>query len=379
MNDENGNDILAGLFAKFTEETGINVEINYIARNDWADYITKVQTLYASGKAPDLVYVPAEAQAAFLESNMLQPIDSYLEANPEFVEDYEANVAPALRAIPTVDGKVYGCVNNFETTVMWLNMDILAEAGLEKPDANWTWDEFETYCQTIVDKTDKFAFCIPTSYFTSEAWYYSFGTSYLNDDMTEVTFGSPESRELMQFWMDAYEKGWCPGDPFNMYDPNELAAGRVAMVSSGRWAYSSYYAADLTNVAAVNFPVKNSDAKVLAWSFLGVSSETEHFDEAAQLACYWVDKEFDNEYLRDVDTCIPARSDLNNADNYLFDFAGQDIMYSVPDSAKGMEGPTCYADFETIWKATVTSVLSGQKTVDGAVDDAVVEMQTALQ
>ena len=69
---------------------------------------------------------------------------------------------------------------------------------------------------------------------------------------------------------------------------------------------------------------------------------------------------------------------MNTPDNYLFDWDGQEIFYTVADSAVGMQNPTCYAELETIWKSAVTNVLSGAKDVDTAVNDAAAEMRSSL-
>jgi len=378
VKDADGNDVMKDIFQDFTDETGINVELTYIANSDWADYTTKVQTLFASGTAPDVIYVAVENQEAFIQNDMLQPLDPYLDAHPEIVEDYEENVAEALRNAAQYDDGLYGLLNCYETCVMWLNKDILAEAGLEVPDPNWNWDDFVSYCETIADKTDKFAYCIPTTYFTANGWYYSFGTGYVNDDYTEVTFDSDESKELMQFWLDSYEKGWCPGDPFNLDGPVELASGRIAMTSVGRWGSATCYNNDMTNVATAYMPAKYSDKKVSAWGFLGVSSKTDNYDAAAALACWTASYDFSKRYCSEVNGNIPARTDVNTPDNYLFDWDGQEIFYTVADSAVGMQNPTCYAELETIWKSAVTNVLSGAKDVDTAVNDAAAEMQSSL-
>ena len=52
---------------------------------------------------------------------MLQPLDPYLDAHPEIVEDYEENVAEALRNAAQYDDGLYGLLNCYETCVMWLN------------------------------------------------------------------------------------------------------------------------------------------------------------------------------------------------------------------------------------------------------------------
>ena len=118
VKDADGNDVMKDIFQDFTDETGINVELTYIANSDWADYTTKVQTLFASGTAPDVIYVAVENQEAFIQNDMLQPLDPYLDEHPEIVEDYEENVAEALRNGGQYDDGLYGLLNCYETCTM---------------------------------------------------------------------------------------------------------------------------------------------------------------------------------------------------------------------------------------------------------------------
>ena len=76
VKDADGNDVMKDIFQDFTDETGINVELTYIANSDWADYTTKVQTLFASGTAPDVIYVAVENQEAFIQNDMLATLGS---------------------------------------------------------------------------------------------------------------------------------------------------------------------------------------------------------------------------------------------------------------------------------------------------------------
>ena len=55
------------------------------------------------------------------------------------------------------------------------------------------------------------------------------------------------------------------------------------------------------------------------------------YDAAAALACWTASYDFSKRYCSEVNGNIPARTDVNTPDNYLFDWDGQEIFYTVAD------------------------------------------------
>lgn len=375
--DENGNDKLALIYDDFTKEyPNIKVEITYIANSDWADYTTKIQSMFVSGDAPDLMYCPGETENVFFTNKMVRPLTPFLEKNPQWQEDYEANVASSLRAVAMHDGEYYGFVHLWENDVMWLNNQVFKAAGATIPEGGkWTWDEFEAACDLIEKNTDAYAFFIPDSYYVNGGWLYSFGTGYLNEDYSAITFDSDASKELMQFYVDGVNKGWTSADWTNLDPYAEFINYRLAMYSAGRWPMTSYAKESFTDVSVVYLPTKYSDLQTCAWASMQVCTGTEHYDEAALLAAWTGSKSFCYRFSNEVNSNIPSRLDVNTPDNYLFEFDGMDLFYEAYKNTKGLQNPVYFADLETIWRACVTSVISGSKDVETAVNDAAAEMR----
>lgn len=376
MVDEQGKDKLSLIYDDFTREyPDIQVEITYIANSDWADYTTKVQSMFVSGDAPDLVYCPGETENVFYTNKMVASLTPFLEKNPQWQQDYEANVAPSLRAMAMHDGEYYGFVHLWENDVMWINNQVFREAGAAIPQGKWTWAEFETACDLIEQNTDAYAFFLPESYYVNGGWLYSFGTGYLNDDYSDITFDSQASKELLRFYVDAVDKGWTSADWMNLDAAAEFINGRLAMYSSGRWAMINYAKENYTDVTAVYLPAKYSDLQTCAWASLQVCAGTGHYDEAALLAAWTGSKNFCRRFSNEVNTNIPSRLDVNTPDNYLFAFDGMELFYQPYENMKGLQNPAYFADLETIWRACVTSAISGAKDVDTAIADAAAEMR----
>lgn len=374
--DENGNDRLASIYDDFTKEyPNIEVELVYIPNSDWSDYTTKIQTMYASGDAPDLVYCPGEKENVFFANQMVLPLTPFLEKNSEWQSEYEANVSEALRKLAMHDGEYYGFLQLWENDVLWINNEIFPQAGATIPTGSWTWDEFVAACDLIEKNTDAYAFFLPDTYYTNTGWLYSFGTGYLNDDSTDVAFDSDASRELMQFYADAVKNGWASADWTNLDYAAEFMNGRVAMISTGLWTVYSLANENHTDVSAAYIPTKYSDRQTSAWASMQVSSATKHYDEAALLAAWSGGENFNKRYFSEVCSNIPARSTINVPQSYPFQFDGLDLFLEAYPNTVGMQNPAYFADLEIIWRACVSSVISGLKDVPAAVTDAAAEMR----
>ena len=73
------------LLAQYTEETGVKVESIFIAGN-WGEYCTKLQTMIGGGDEVDCAILAIEGVEKFLGMGIAEPIDDWIEANPEISE-----------------------------------------------------------------------------------------------------------------------------------------------------------------------------------------------------------------------------------------------------------------------------------------------------
>ncbi len=109
------------------EHPEITVEI---MGEPWNDYFTKMQTLWASGDAsqiPDVLFLwPTPRYAA---EGVLENLDPYIEEAGYDTSDYW----PALLESASYDGSIYGFPCDISVEVLYYNMDIFDEAGVEYP------------------------------------------------------------------------------------------------------------------------------------------------------------------------------------------------------------------------------------------------------
>lgn len=370
---EDGEDFLQDLMGDYLEENNINLKITYVANDNWQDYMTKVQTMIASGNIPDLLYIPAEGESMGYEMGITTSLQPYLDENPSVVEEYEASVPESLRNATFHDGECYGLVHLWECSVLWMNKSRLEESGLTIPDVDWTWEEFEKYCEILSDSDNgKYAIAAPNSYFAYNQWLYSFGTGYLDfDDFSEVTFDSDASVELLGWWEDAVEKGWATAfDPTNaVSEQQQLMNGTVAMINTGRWSLATFAANDFTDVAVVRVPVKEDEKQVYAYASYQVCKASEHYEEAAALAA-WTASSESVSAICSICGEIPSRYDCMVPEELAFEFDNQELFFDVPSNAASMQNPSYFADLGNAWQDAYTAVQAGEKDATVACSDA---------
>ena len=197
---------LFGVLEDFYNETGISVEVIYVASTGgWGGFFSKIQTMIAGGDAPDVIRIAIEGFELFLDNGIIVPLNEYEEKYPEFAALVSDNHEKLTEPF-TVDGQIYGYGFDWNNVVTHINLNLLEEAGLEMPDVEWTTEEFLEYAKAMTmtreDGTQTYGVYVPTSYFQLNAWLYNWGAAILSDDMTESVINSPEAVEMFQFLHD---------------------------------------------------------------------------------------------------------------------------------------------------------------------------------
>ena len=116
----------ADILAKFEEETGIHVDAEFYSFNDLFEVI---ETKAASGNVDfDVMSVDVTYVAKYATSGYMDPLDSY------FTDEEKAQFDEASFNAGIWDGQMYAAAMNTSAQVLWYNVDLLNEAGIEIPE-----------------------------------------------------------------------------------------------------------------------------------------------------------------------------------------------------------------------------------------------------
>ncbi|HEX5688401.1 MAG TPA: sugar ABC transporter substrate-binding protein, partial [Roseiflexaceae bacterium] len=205
-----------------------------------ADYYTKLQTNLAGGTAADLLWLSQEYIAGYAQKGVLLDISDRLAADDRpaaKLDDYY----PSVLQTAQYQNKTYGLPWIAQPVMLYYNPKLFADAGVELPNDNWTWDDFKTAAATLTKdtngdgKADQFGTAFngwpPIQMFIWQA-----GGEVISEDKTTSPIDSPEALAGAAFYSDIIynPKYAATEDVIKEQGFGELAKnGKVAMFYGG--------------------------------------------------------------------------------------------------------------------------------------------------
>lgn len=197
----------------------------------------KLLTAAAGGSVPDVVLWDRYQTSLYAQTNVLAPIDEFLEADSIDVDQFYEQAFSEM----IVDEETYGLPLLVDNRSLFYSPEALTEAGLEPPT---TWDELRTTAEALTVRNGNslersgFALSDPGLF---NVWLTQAGGSMYTEDGSATAFNSPEGLEVLDFWsslLDAgvYEIGFGEG-------VDGFAEGIVSMKYDGPWALADLDAA----------------------------------------------------------------------------------------------------------------------------------------
>ena len=194
--DSNQEPGLREIMDDFTEETGIEVDIQI---TPWSDYWTMLEAATTGGSMPDVFWMHSDQIGTYAE-----------------YDDILLNLSDLIEESDKIDLSKY-------------------------PEAGWTWDDFRETAKklTKADGSQYGTAIKPGSY--QESWYstiYAYGGEVLSEDKTKSGFDDPKTIEGMQVIEGIIQDGSMPD--YSVVSENETTAlmenGTVAMTFQGSWS-----------------------------------------------------------------------------------------------------------------------------------------------
>lgn len=373
------------VFDAFTAEyPDIIPEFQYITSDsygsNWNGYLMKIQTMIASGNAPDVTVLGLEGVAFMAMNDLGLPINDYLEAHPEEVEALSIDaISEELIDIFEVDGKLYGIPYEANSVVTHIRKDIFEEAGVALPSEDWTWDDFTEICEQIKNSdVDAFAFGVPVNFFCLQGLMYSEGAAPLNDDWTEAAINSEASNKIFQFLQDAiWVNGYAPQPSDTISDVELIVQGKTAMGWWGRWVSDDYNSSDLKDTIYVQTVPAGAAGNTTCAGSAGfvVLNTTEHPEEAIRVALWAAGRTYSEVFMKTGS--LPANptwgEEICATDGIIDNY---EVMYGVYEKGtwRRSQDPPEYADLANIYSKYMDIIYANQEPVSQALDEAADEI-----
>lgn len=249
---------------------GIKVELKpLISSNNNDDYYKKVDLMLASGETIDFIeFANMSMVAQKVKAGVIEPMD-------EYAKKENVNLDDEYKGMIQIEGKTYTIPNAFTMFLVFINKNLLDEAGLPVPPADWTWDDYREYAKKLTKGEGKDK--IYGSYFHTWEWFNAI--AYMNKiDNTpwykadgSANFDDPVFKQFMQYRYDLenVDKTQIPlldVKTQKMQFRNVFFSGKVAMMPQGSWMLADIknteqYPRDF-KVTFATFPRTDKDSKV---------------------------------------------------------------------------------------------------------------------
>lgn len=341
-----GGKTVGELVEEFNEQSKTTKVVAKYNPDMYKGLMQNLQAEAASGKTPAVVQVGWSFMDYFSNNfdyvSPQQVIDEHFPEDKTFLKDHFLDNVMDLAK--NSEGKQVGIPYSLSTPVLYINKDLLKEAGLNE-NGPQTWKEVQEFSKVIKEKTGKMGFYMqePADNWATQALLESNGAQMLKDG--KATFASKEGIEAYQLLADMVVK-----DQTALHVPwdqgmQSFIDGNVAMAYTTIARRTQVQENAKFDVAAIKSPAwEGKEVRLPAGgAMLAITAQGNEQQKAA-----W---EF-MKYLYSVESMakwtegtgyVPPRKDVAEAENGLKGFLEENQMMKA--AVEQMDGVVSWASF----------------------------------
>ena len=186
------------VFKVFVDQSNGKYKGNFLpAPSGEADYMEKISTLMAGGTPPDVFFLLARSKADFVDRKLVMDLTQRMAKSKTAKPDIF--VKPMQDAMQ-YKGKYWGTAEDYNATVLFINLSLLKEKGVAKPKLDWTYDDYRELARKMRNpEKDVFGGSNwngstgPANIATT----YSFGKhTYIDEQKNKSVVNSPQSIQV---------------------------------------------------------------------------------------------------------------------------------------------------------------------------------------
>lgn len=313
-------------------ENNVNLSIEIIP---WANYEEKMLTAFSSGEGPDVTTLYNEIFNDYIDMGVLEELSGYFseEDTADYLHYDMGYLKGGQYGVPYLVG---------EARVLYCNMDILNQAGIESMPT--TWDEFAETARKI--KEANLEDVIPFAQEWGEAaigalnnaywpFYWQAGGEIFNEDSTVLTINDTGAAvEAAEYLYGLKQEGIITDESLSL-SANDVSSlfsqGKVAMIINGTSAAALY---DTNNINWDFVDSLENDTKAIwvAVSYMSINAASEHKELAADLIKYISSADIMEEFHKNLASYPPVNASEEYLDNEKFRemYTTSTYLHSLP-------------------------------------------------
>ena len=223
---------LQGVIDKVNAEA---TDFEIVSEPQPADYYTKLQTTIAGGTAPDLFWLSQEYVAGYADLGAVLDITDMLDADDSPTADLSDYFEPILKTAQ-YEGQTYGLPWISQPVMLYYNVKMFKDAGIDPPDESWDWDRFKEVAGQLTDASAGVYGTSFNSWPPIHMFIWQAGGETITQELDSCPIDTPEAIEGAQFYADIIynEKYAAPEATISEQGFGEMMkAGKIGMFYGG--------------------------------------------------------------------------------------------------------------------------------------------------
>ena len=351
--------------------------------SEGANYQDQLKAEIAAGTAPDVFWIPGTDVADFATRGLiLNAADLAASTDGFSVDDFYAGPMfhltynPETGAAGADSGAVWGLPRDVSTFALYLNMDLINEAGAPDPrelaaNGEWTWDAFLDVAQkTRALGSDIYGYGASAWWGPYGVWLNASGGGFFTEDRSACALNTEESLAGLDFQRSLYQD-YDVATPYGEDPEPTFRAGKVAMFQNGRWATPGVRTVDFEwDVVQLPNGPAGTAGNWLFWGAYVINANTEHPEQAWALAQALTTAQTQGK-ISALGANIPSRVSQEALDAFLTftpPANNQAFLNGIAaDANPTAEGPLwagSWPEYDKIMGPAIQGVLTGATTVE---------------
>ena len=343
--------------------------------NEGSSYQDKLLTNLSAGTAPDVFWIPGTDVARFVQEGVILDLREYASATGHNDADFYPGPMGHLTTDPATGqpaDKLWGLPRDVSTFAIYVNQDLVAEAGVDNPldlaaSGEWTWDKFKEVSEGIAALGGEIKGYGQSNWWgPNGAWINAAGGNFFSDDRSACALDSAEAAAGLSFLSELYAGGSAV--PFGEDPEPGFRAGTVGMFQNGRWATPGIRTVEF-NWDVVGLPEGPAGpGNWLFWGAYVVNANTEHPEQAWALVQALTSTEVQAQ-ISELGANVPSRVSQDALDAFLgFTPPANNQAFLVGLSNNPTtEGPLwlgSWPEFDAVQGPAIGDVISGARAVE---------------
>ncbi|MSU03320.1 ABC transporter substrate-binding protein [Tissierella pigra] len=329
---------LTNLANKFMDENP-NIKINLQFQGNYRELFEKLMAAAKANQLPTMTQIYSNRLSWYIEKGLVENLNPYMENEKVGLSKEELADYPALFLDDGIwNGNQYAMPFNKSQMVLYYNVDMFKEAGIEVPK---TWEEWKSAAEKLTKDTDGdgepdvYGIVFANNISTDIApWLKQAGGMTMNEDTNELYFDTPETAEAIEFLNGLIQSKVARTAGEDKYANVPLSQGRAAMCVASTSAISTIEKDTLEGVNLFAAPLpghKTNDQLYYGTNVAVYNTATPEEKLGAWLFSKFLSTPENTAYLAQETGYLPARYSAREIPEY------KAYLESAPIKAVGLE------------------------------------------